>query len=62
MCNKLILTARAVMLMGQEVGQARADITISIAQDGTNVVATGSGSIDLMGLTHIATLTGDPLV
>jgi hypothetical protein len=37
---------------------ARADLTITIEQDGSNVVATGSGTIDLAGLTFVGTETG----
>jgi hypothetical protein len=43
--------AMAVTLMLLSISSSRADITITILQSGSNVVATGSGSIDLTGLT-----------
>jgi hypothetical protein len=53
----LVLAALALLL--GSVGQARAGIIININQVGADVVATGSGSIDLTGLTlQIPAITG----
>jgi hypothetical protein len=49
----LILTALALLLGG--VGQARAEFIITFSQDGANVDANGTGSINLTGLTPIGT-------
>jgi len=57
---KLILTAMAAMLLGTAVEPTRADITITVLQDGSNVVATGTGSVDLTGLTFGAVDSGSP--
>ena len=46
--------AMAAAVLGLMVGPTRADVTITIQQVGPNVVATGSGSIDLTGLTLLA--------
>jgi hypothetical protein len=51
MGNKYVLSALAATVLGLAVGTSRADIIINIDQDGSNVMVTGSGSVDLTGLT-----------
>jgi hypothetical protein len=55
MRQNLILAAIGSALLILAVRPARAEITITITQDGPNVDATGSGSIDLTGLTFAFT-------
>lgn len=43
----------AAMLLGLSVPSAQAGFTVTLEQVGTNVVATGSGAIDLTGLSFI---------
>jgi hypothetical protein len=49
----LLLTALALLLGG--VGQARAEFIITFSQDGNDVKATGTGSLNLAGLVHTGT-------
>src|ERR1700719_2617380 len=56
----------AAMLIGLSAPPARAGYVVDLTQQGSNVVATGSGPIDLTGLTvfrkGVAALTGvDPI-
>jgi hypothetical protein len=41
-------------------GRAEAGVIIDIFQSGSNVVATGSGSLDLTGMTHVTTRMVQP--
>lgn len=58
MGNKHILIALAATVLGLVAGTSRADITIDIVQDGSNVDVTGSGSINLSGLAFDYTASG----
>ena len=48
---KLILSVMTTAVMVLAVGPTRGAIIITVGQDGSNVVAFGSGSVDLTGLT-----------
>ncbi len=47
----------AALLVASLAGTADADVIIDVSQSGSNVVATGSGSIDLTGLAFNETLS-----
>lgn len=51
MGTNLKLTAMAWTVLGLAVVSARADVTISLSQVGSNVVATGGGTLNLTDLT-----------
>jgi hypothetical protein len=53
MIRRISLVAFSVMLLIGVAGRADAGILISIQQVGSDVVATGSGSVDLAGLTLV---------
>jgi hypothetical protein len=48
------------MLVASLAGTADAGVIIDVYQSGSNVVASGSGSINLSGLTFVGTFTSDP--
>jgi hypothetical protein len=50
----------AVLVMTTTGTLTRADVMIEITQVGQNVVATGTGTIDLTGLTNTGVIEGDP--
>jgi hypothetical protein len=52
-------TLAIVIVCGLSVRPAQADYLVTLQQVGPNVVATGSGSIDLSGLTPAGTVVGD---
>jgi hypothetical protein len=56
-----VAIAIAAMLIGF-VPPAHADYILTVSQVGSNVVATGSGTIDLAGLTFNTTLSSGPLL
>jgi hypothetical protein len=53
--RRFVLAAAA---LGLAVGTARAGVIINVDEVGNDVVATGSGSIDLTGLTFAGTFSG----
>jgi hypothetical protein len=52
---KGIASLGAAMLIGLSALSARAGYVVDLTQQGSNVVATGSGPIDLTGLTFFST-------
>ena len=55
-------TVAIVIMCGLSVQPARANYIVTLQQVGSNVVATGSGAIDLTGLTLQGTGPADPLI
>ena len=55
-------TVAIVIMCGLSVQPARANYIVTLQQVGSNVVATGSGAIDLTGLSLQGTGPADPLI
>ena len=63
MVNKIALAfaaAVSLVLFGPAAGGAHAAVVMTLEQEGSNVVATGSGTIDLTDLTLISSITNVP--
>jgi hypothetical protein len=59
---KGIASLGAAMLIGLSAPPARAGYVVDLTQQGPNVVATGSGAIDLTGLAFATAISLDPLL